>query len=214
MKKVKPKDKKNQHLRWIIVVAIGLLECAIIFYFFFCYVYGTEADKKLAVDLLRPVLPLIVAAPIAFLLWVFRNHDKQKDLKQKDLDIEQQNRAYFWGALVDAQNILLSKGKPPYTSSELFDLDARKAAAVYKIGEFYNPQHTDFARHIHNLFKKYLSRSTMILTKAGDYYPEHINAIYDVTSKQIKLCLSMTHEGRRPIFKIACPDNSQHGFKP
>lgn len=94
----------------------------------------------------KPLLSMIFAAPVAFFLWKFRNHDKTKELQHQKGELDLKENGDVWDRLVKFQNIISDKN----ASVTL------KVTAIQGLGEFYKHKIFQFVQQVHQLFKTYL----------------------------------------------------------
>ena len=192
-----PKDTKKKpnnvlkgiirkHYRWIIILTTAILEII------FVIRYSDILDILLIKEWTKPIITILFAAPVAFWLWLFKNYDKQKDLKQKDKDLAQHERDLvlkekndLWDNLVKFQDIVDDKN----TS------DAKKTTAILGLGEFYNHKFLKYLRQVHTIFKIYLKEFWAGKKISNEYefqehpeyiknIPEYIKTIYEIIRKQ------------------------------
>lgn len=180
------KEVIKKHYRWIIILVTAIFEIV------FIIKYSDTLDILLVKEWTKPIITIVFAAPVAFWLWLFKNHDKKKDLIQKDKDLPHHERDLvlkekndLWDNLVKFQDIVDDKN----TSV------AKKTTAILGLGEFYNHKFLKYLRQVHTIFKIYLKEFWSEKKIINQYeflehpeyitnIPEYIKAIYEIIRKQ------------------------------
>ena len=169
----------KKHHRWGIIIITAILE--ILFIIIFWSTFNTLLTKEWT----KPLITMLFAAPVAFWLWFFKNHDRQRDINHHERDLTLKENNDVWNNLVKFQDIINDK-----TAS-----DAKKATAILGLGEFYNHKDFKFVRQVHTLFKVYLKEFWKNNANIREYetafhknesinLPEYIKAIHEVIQRQ------------------------------
>ncbi len=84
-------DWSSHHLRVLSVLAIGIIEAILLCFYWkdlIDFLRASNESKELP-SWIGTILSTLIIAPIAFLIWVFRNTDKTKDLQHAEENIRQ-----------------------------------------------------------------------------------------------------------------------------
>ncbi|OGV36037.1 MAG: hypothetical protein A2020_00865 [Lentisphaerae bacterium GWF2_45_14] len=140
-----------------------------------------DADRTIY----NTLIPILLGALPAFLIWSWRNNDKRKDQEhvkeelekaERKLKIEETNND--WDNFLRFQEIALHD-----------EDEERKDTAIRALGVYYDKE-GDFPKQVHQFFKNYLEKYWTKNDNAPP--PPFIKAIYDIINKR-KLFLN--HDG-------------------
>lgn len=186
-----------KHKRWLVLIVTAITEIILVL------IYSKDITEfTTGKEWTKLLITMTFGAPIAFFIWLFRNHDKQRNLAQKDRDLDQQKiileqkdqdlnnqrrelelkeNNTSWENLVKYQDIISDK-----KASE-----TKKASAIFGLGEFYNNIDFQFARQVHTLLRNYLKEfwekeniRLMAQENSTPEIPEYIKAIHEIIRKQ------------------------------
>jgi hypothetical protein len=84
------KDDKTGTIRLILVILVGTIETAFLFYITFNF-NSLDENIRAGITAFSTALPLLVAAPIALLIWSFRDQNKLADIQTAREDLIQKD---------------------------------------------------------------------------------------------------------------------------
>ena len=124
------------NIRPLVIFLFAILEVLLLFTFEEdIREYISKLENLNASKWLGPVIALLIAAPIAFFLWMFRNEDKKADLRHADENIRQSDfhKIEEWATTFNnLQNQFLNND----TEYIRTDVNALQIAAIYQLVPF------------------------------------------------------------------------------
>jgi uncharacterized protein YjbI with pentapeptide repeats len=149
---------QNRRYRWLIMIVFAIVVFCVFVYCFKNIRGILENNTWIPGSLITGV----IAAPLAFLLWVWRDQNKAKDHEQKTKDQGQKDQE-----LAQAERELqIKENKDAWDNFTKFqnmalgtqgEKDPVRVAAIYAIGEYYTrPKKSNFPEQVHQFFKHML----------------------------------------------------------
>ena len=147
--------------RGLILIYVVLIEILLLCIFWKEIETFITTSKR--IEWLKGLLPILMAAVPAYLLWHWRDMDKKEaldqgrhDLMQKERDLEQKERDIklkeddaTWSNFIKYQKMAENEDNK--------NSESIRTAAIFALGEYYGREGTKFPRQVHVFFKKFLS---------------------------------------------------------
>jgi hypothetical protein len=176
----------NKNNRWL-----GLLASGFVGFYFIWVLLNDYADWLSDSPYLNNLLPLLLGAGPAFLIWFWRDQNKQADIKNKQAEIknEQANirireQTFFLQDFYQLQQLAAGQ-----ETTEVL-----KVAALYQLRPFLNGSKGDhYVRPTWSLFRAFLDQwhpkteyDDFNFVKSPPDFPEHIRVIHTILREESK----------------------------
>ncbi len=132
----------KRYFRLLIIFLVSVSEIAVIYYLYDFLISSENTSKKFNFDHLKwlgPTITMLVAAPVAFFIWSFRDMDKREDLKHAEMNIRQADfhKIEEWASTdADTEAHVLQNAAIyqllPYLKGEYGDRYIRPSMEIYR----------------------------------------------------------------------------------